>query len=212
VASLKPLFIVFEGLDGSGTSTQTRLLAEYLRGRGERAHMTSEPSDGPIGKMIRTALSGRLRFTSDDDLFDRQLAYLFAADRHDHLWNDVDGVMKLLARGEHVISTRYYFSSYAYHCKDENDLSFVRSLNGAFPPPDAVIFIDVPLETSSSRLAERAYLDRYESPEKLEVVRRIYERCFESYDGPLLRVNGLETPDEVHGRIAAFLAERFGWS
>lgn len=203
---MKPLFIVFEGLDGSGTSTQSRMLLDHLcRTRKERAHLTAEPSGGPIGQMIRSALSGRLLFCSDEMLFDRQLAYLFAADRHDHLWNDTNGVMRLLERGEHVVCTRYFFSSYAYHCRDEDDLAFVQSINAKFPDPDAVIFIDVEVETSTERLAERPNLDRYESVEKLQLVRRAYERSFARYKGPLLRVAGVDPPSVVHTKVVNFV-------
>lgn len=203
---MKPLFIVFEGLDGSGTSTQSRLLVKHLcEGRGARAHLTSEPSGGPIGQMIRSALSGRLQFSSDERVYDQQLAYLFAADRHDHLWNDTDGIMRLLERGTHVVSTRYFFSSFAYHCRTEAELAFVRSLNAKFADPDAVIFIDVGVDVSAGRLAERPHLDRYESVEKLHAVRAAYERSFERYSGPLLRVDGTEPADAVHARITAFI-------
>lgn len=203
---MKPLFIVFEGLDGSGTSTQSRMLVRHLsNGGGARAHLTSEPSSGPIGQMIRSALSGRLQFSSDDSLYDQQLAYLFAADRHDHLWNDTDGVMRLLERGTHVVSTRYFFSSFAYHCRTEGELAFVRSLNAKFPDPDAVIFIDVGVDVSTGRLAERPHLDRYESVEKLHAVRAAYERSFESYSGPFLRVDGTEPADAIHAGITTFV-------
>jgi len=208
---MRPLFIVFEGLDGSGTSTQSRMLLDHLRvGRGERAHLTSEPSSGPIGHMIRSALSGRLSFSSDDRLYDHQLAYLFAADRHDHLWNDNDGVMRLLERGEHVVCTRYFFSSYAYHCRDAEDIAFVRELNAKFPDPDAVIFIDVPVEISTGRLAERPHLDRYESAEKLQLVRSAYEKSFELYKGPLLRVLGTDQPGDIHNKITKFITDLMG--
>lgn len=203
---MKPLFIVFEGLDGSGTSTQSRLLVKHLcDGLGTRAHLTSEPSGGPIGQMIRSALSGRLQFSSDERVYDEQLAYLFAADRHDHLWNDTDGVMRLLERGSHVVSTRYFFSSFAYHCHTDAELAFVRSLNAKFPDPDAVIFIDVGVDVSAQRLAERPHLDRYESVEKLHAVRAAYERSFETYSGPFLRVDGTEPADAVHARITMFV-------
>lgn len=207
---MKPLFIVFEGLDGSGTSTQARMLVDHFRQvRGERAHLTTEPSGGPIGQMIRNGLSGRLHFSADETVYDQQLAYLFAADRHDHLWNDTDGVMKMLASGEHVVCTRYFFSSYAYHCKDEEDLAFVQSLNTRFPNPDAVIFIDIEAETSTDRLAERPHLDRYESPAKLRQVRKAYDRSFRDYSGPLLNVTGTDDPASIHAAIVGFISETF---
>lgn len=203
---MKPMFIVFEGLDGSGTTTQSRMLVDYLRAKdAARVHLTSEPSAGPVGQMIRTALSGRLQFTANDEGFDRQMAYLFAADRHDHLHNDTNGVLILKARGDHIVSTRYYFSSYAYHCRHPDDFDFVHSLNAAFPPPDAVIYIDIPVATSSARLSERTHLDRYENEDKLTLVRNNYERSLGYFDGPLLRVSGQDNPDHIHASIVAFI-------
>lgn len=105
----KGKFIVFEGLDGSGTSTQSQLLQNALLEKGEKVHLTCEPSPGPIGNMIRQAMQGRILFSKQDDEFDQQMAYLFAADRYDHLNNPVDGVLKLVNEGFYVISTRYFF-------------------------------------------------------------------------------------------------------
>ncbi len=205
---MRPLFIVFEGLDGSGTSTQSRLLGEYIRQiSGTRVRLTSEPSPGPIGQMIRTGMSGRLRFSEDEKVFDRQMAYLFAADRHDHLYNEVNGILLSKGNGETVISTRYFFSSYAYHCECDADFHFIRSLNGSFPDPDAVVYLDVAVETSSARLAERTHLDRYENARKLERVKRNYDKVFADYSGPFLRVQAHLDPQELHRQIRLFIDE-----
>ncbi len=201
---MKPLFVVFEGLDGSGTSTQAQLLADRLKLEGS-VHLTSQPSSGPIGQMIRSALAGRVRFMADDEAFDRQMAYLFAADRHDHLFNDVDGILATLKKGLHVVCTRYTFSSFAYHCRSDDDFDFVRALNAPFPEPDAVIYIDVPVNLAAARVARRSYPDRYENARKLEIVRSAYERGLKCYSGPLLRVAGGDEPEAIHSRIIEFI-------
>ena len=81
------------------------------------------------------------------ELFDRQMAYLFAADRYYHLFNRVDGVFKLIEQDQtHVITTRYYFSSLAYNCDDPEQHHFVQGLNTHFPAPDWVIYLDIPVD------------------------------------------------------------------
>src|SRR5438874_12719044 len=92
----KGLFIVFEGLDGSGSTTQANLLYERLVEHGRKAWLTSEPSSGPIRQLIRLFFSGRVVLPSDPAIRDRQFAYLFAADRFDHLHNATTGILRHL--------------------------------------------------------------------------------------------------------------------
>jgi dTMP kinase len=147
----------------------------------------------------------RVYFTEDKNKFDEQMAYLFAADRHDHLYNEVDGVSKLLDDGFHVISTRYYFSSLAYHCDDEKGFNFVRKLNEKFPDPDLVIYIDNPVEISLERIRPRSFADKYENAEKLNRVKDNYDRIFSTYSGLLLKVIGSEDIKAIHGKIISFI-------
>jgi dTMP kinase len=199
---MTPKFIVFEGLDGSGTSTQARRLHDYLLHRKHaRVRLTSEPSGGPVGQMIRSGMSGRLRFSAEHTAFDRQMAFLFAADRHDHLHNDTDGIIKLIQEGFFVISTRYFFSSYAYHCAGDEEFAFIESLNCSFPDPDLTIYLDIPVEESIRRLSERAHLDRYEEVRKLTTVKRNYTHIFSQYKGRLLLLSGLESEELIHVKI-----------
>lgn len=146
-------------------------------------------------------MSGRMRFSSDALVFDRQMAYLFAADRHDHLYNDTNGVLKLVSEGYFVVSTRYYFSSFAYHCDTDEEFELVRSLNARFPPPDLTIYLDISVKISIDRLKRRASLDKYENAKKLSVVKRNYERIFAEYDGPLLRLSGEDSEQSIQSRI-----------
>jgi dTMP kinase len=201
---MEPLFIVFEGIDGSGTSTQARLLSDQLEQTlRQRVRLTSEPSLGPVGQIIRMAMSGRMSFSSDARAFDHQMAYLFAADRYDHLYNDTNGVLKLRSEGFFVISTRYYFSSLAYHCETDDDFELVKALNARFPLPDLTIYLDISPEESMLRLSRRSNLDKYENVQKLAFVRRNYEAIFSDYKGRLLRVAGHKPEQSIHSDVLA---------
>ena len=208
---MRNLFIVFEGVDGSGTSTQTTLLKNYLTAQGIKAVETCEPSNGPIGNLIRQALKKRVLLVSDEQKFDEQMAYLFAADRYDHLYNEVDGVFKLIKDDFTVISTRYYFSSLAYHWNTLEDLEFVQKLNEKFPKPDLVIYIDIPIEVGLGRMSDRSVKDIYENQQKLARVRKNYQEIFRNYDGLILQLDGTQDKDIVHQEIVNFLENKFGY-
>ena len=197
----KKLFIVLEGIDGSGTSTQSELLKEYFISQGEKAVISPEPSSGIIGNLIRQALKKRILFTKDADLFDEQMAYLFAADRHDHLYNDVDGVFKLINDGFHVISTRYYFSSLSYNCQTPEQFNFVSKLNHKFPNPDLAIYLDISPEVSLSRIKDRSLKEVYETQNKLSKVRKNYQNIFANYIDDLLIIDGTEDKTEISHKI-----------
>src|ERR1700749_1131170 len=103
------LFIALEGIDGSGKSTQIKLLAEKLTAAGHKVYTTCEPTDGPAGKLARSILKGAIKVD------ERVIAGLFMADRVDHLTNETNGLVRKLNEGYTIITDRYYFSSYAYH-------------------------------------------------------------------------------------------------
>jgi dTMP kinase len=195
------LFIVFEGLDGSGTSTQATLLRNRLLSEEQSAVLTSEPSDGPIGNMIRQAMKERIKFSSDTQAFDKQMAYLFAADRFDHLHNDIDGIIKLNSAGTHVSCTRYFFSSFAYHCNDDQSLDFVKNLNREFPQPDLVVFLKNSVERSIQRMANRSHKDVYENEKKLTLVSKNYDRIFSEYEGEKIILDAHEKVEVLHEKI-----------
>jgi dTMP kinase len=195
------LFIVLEGIDGSGKSTQANLLKQYFLRKQETAIISSQPSNGIIGNLIRQALQQRIIFTKNPNLFDEQMAYLFAADRHDHLYNDIDGVFKSIASGSHVISTRYYFSSLAYNCHNPEQFDFVKQLNARFPNPDLTIYLDIPVSVSLQRLQERGQTEIYETETKLTKVRDNYQKIFADYDGTLLILDGSKHPEEIYHKI-----------
>lgn len=197
----KRLFIVFEGIDSSGKTTQAELLKKYFLEVQEQAVISPEPSNGIIGNLIRQALKQRILFSKDQHLFDQQMAYLFAADRHDHLYNDVDGVFKLIQENYHVISTRYYFSSLAYNCATIEQYNFIKKLNDRFPNPDLTIYLDIPIEVSLSRLQERSLQEIYETKTKLVKVRKQYRQIFAEYAGNALAIDGTQNQQQIHRQI-----------
>ena len=202
------LFIVFEGIDSSGKSTQAELLKKYFINRGEQAVISPEPSNGIIGNLIRQALQQRIIFSRERNLFDEQMAYLFAADRHDHLYNDIDGVFKLIKDNFHVISTRYYFSSLAYNCDNTEQFEFVSKLNDRFPNPDLTIYLDIPVEVSLNRLKERSLQEIYETKAKLTKVREQYQKIFNNYNGVALAIDGTIDKQQIHQQIIDCIHDR----
>src|SRR5262249_6595884 len=120
-------FIVIEGIDGAGTTTQTHLLTEWLRQRGRPAHATREPSDRPVRRVLREILGG-----AHAPVDGSTMALLFAADRMDHLAREIEPA---LARGAVVVSDRYYHSSLAYQA-EESEQGFVEMLNQRARRPD----------------------------------------------------------------------------
>lgn len=171
-------FIVIEGLDGAGTSTQSNMLKKGLEARGKRVQLSMEPTAGPIGVLIKQIMRGRLLFSDDDEETERQLAYLFAADRHDHLYNQTDGIIQQIQKGFITISTRYLFSSYAYNARNNTGLDLIDRLNRDFPLPQVIIHLKCPAEVSIQRLEERDVLEFYEKEQELKRVATNFEHIF----------------------------------
>lgn len=205
----KRLFIVFEGIDCSGKSTQAEMLKNYFTTRSEPAVISSEPSNGIIGNLIRQALKKRIVFSREQNLFDEQMAYLFAADRHDHLYNEIDGVFALIKNNYHVISTRYYFSSLAYNCETPDKFAFIKKLNDRFPNPDLTIYLDLPIEVSLARLKERSLKEVYETKNKLTKVRSQYQQIFAEYDGQAISIDGTQKTQQIQEQILEFIHANF---
>jgi dTMP kinase len=142
-----PLFIVLEGIDGSGTTTQLGLLERHLEGRGRRVHPTREPSQGPVGRLLREILRGRHRHSDGAPVDGLAMALLFAADRRDHLRREIEPA---LANGADVVSDRYLLSSLAYQAQ-EADRSWVASLARDLREPDLTLLLDLPIATAAAR-------------------------------------------------------------
>jgi len=167
----KNYFIALEGIDGSGKSTQVKLLKENFEKAGYKVYSTFEPTDSPIGKIIRDIFNGRM------DADHRTIAALFVADRLDHILNKKDGILKKLEEGYTVITDRYYFSSYAYHSV-HMDMNWVISSNALAADllrPDLNIYIDIDPTITIERINKgRATTELYETLENLQNVRSKY--------------------------------------
>jgi dTMP kinase len=137
-------FIVFEGLDGAGTSTQSRLLFEKIN----NSFFTCEPTSGPIGKMIRQILKKEISVTP------LTLAYLFSGDRAEHVYGAC-GVLEKCNNGQIVISDRYLFSSLAYQSLNI-DFETVLKMNSDFPLPEIVIFLNTSPNICQERIKNRS--------------------------------------------------------
>jgi len=169
-------FIVFEGIDGSGKSTQIRMISNRIQEQNLQVYTTFEPTAGPIGSLIRQMLSGKIKTDQ------RTLAFLFAADRMDHLVNEENGIRKKIDKGELVLCDRYYFSSYAYHAQymDMEWVIHANSLNAEILRPDLTIFIDVEPEICLERIKNnRSDFEMYEKIDIMKKVRMNYLKAFE---------------------------------
>ncbi len=137
---------MIEGLDGAGTTTQVRRLVEHLNARGQRAHATREPSDGPVGKLIREMLTGG-HAISGQAISQSTFGLLFAADRLDHLQREIEPA---LAAGTWVVSDRYYHSSLAYQGTGA-DRDWIAMINARARKPDITVFLKVRPEVAAER-------------------------------------------------------------
>jgi len=201
-------FIVLEGIDGSGTTTQAARLAGSLRDAGRSVVSTREPSDGPLGVLLRQALTRRLVGFSD-----RVLALLFAADRLDHLASVVEPA---LAEGKVVVSDRYVLSSLAYQGM-RLPLAWVEALNAAARPADLTLYLEVDPRTAARRRHGRGGTEElFDADEVQRAVARAYSRVVRKHARAqhVVRVDGRGQPEdvarEILARVRAVLPRRRG--
>ncbi len=173
---IKPRFIVFEGIDGAGKTTQIKLLCQSLEKRGIPVKTTVEPTSMPSGRAIRDALSGRVKKTPEE------MANLFAYDRLLHNIDEENGIESMLKSGFSVVSDRYYYSSLAYQ-GSALGYEFVAALNLNNPQirtPDLCIFLDLTPEKSLERIGNRGEAKEiYENIEYLTKTRAMFFDVFE---------------------------------
>jgi len=201
-------FIVFEGIDGSGTTTQAMMLHNFLLSKSKKALVTSEPSAGILGCVIRLTHAERITSTENKHYRERLLSYLFAADRADHLYNDKNGILNQLKLDYFVISTRYYLSSLAYHVFTEEDYEFVYLLNKDFPLPDYTFFLACPVECSLKRITTSRLPDINEEKTNLIRVSKNYEYAISRYNGKISQIDGTRNPKEINEEIISVLQNK----
>jgi dTMP kinase len=173
-------FIVLEGGDGAGTTTQLKIIGAALGLARVPRWTTCEPTDREEGALIRSILSGRLARDP------RTVARLFAADRSEHLYGK-GGIVERLAGGEAVVCDRYVLSSLAYQgaaCGPE----LPWSLNSGFPLPALLLYFDVPPEQSLARIRGRESREIYEVLHFQELVRSAYAEAIERLSDSPMRV------------------------
>jgi dTMP kinase len=176
----KGRLIALEGIDGCGKSTQARLLAERMRQEGIACYATMEPTDSPIGSLIRQIMTGRVKTDN------RVIAPLFVADRLDHLLNEVNGILHKVEEGITVISDRYYFSSYAYQGVDLPMDWVIRANepNSSILRPALTVFLDIPPKLALERISRNRFQQElFEEEARLAQVRQKYMEAFRALEG-----------------------------
>ncbi len=197
-------FIAIEGIDGSGTTLQTRALADWLAARGHRVIETREPSRGAIGRLVRERLS-----VAAAALEPAALALLFAADRLDHIALEV---APATAAGAIVLSDRYLLSSLAYQSLD-CEAAWVREINARAPRPDLTLVLEIPAEVAFARVQRRAaegaaVVERFDALALQQRIAANYRRFREEPGlGPVRVIDGDQPPDRVTAALCEALIE-----
>ncbi|RLI95008.1 MAG: dTMP kinase [Candidatus Altiarchaeales archaeon] len=176
------MFIVLEGIDGCGKTTQANLLRNFLTEEGHSVFLTAEPSNNKIGKFIKKILS------SDYKLDPRALALLFTADRYEHIINEIKPA---ISRGMIVISERYYYSTIAYQAAQGVDVEFLENINSFAirNKPDLTILLDIKPEMAIPNIRE-----------KDKKFREMVEKAYKKYENA--RRHYLRNRRALYGKIA----------
>lgn len=207
----KGLFIAFEGIDGAGLTTHSKLVEKWLiEEKGiEKVLLTKEPTEAPIGFLLRGIMSRQINITP----YPHVMALLFAADRLYHLYEEPygpgsrhRGILAALREGYVVISDRYVISSMAYQgSRDVGtlavsvDMGWVREVNKFAPLPDVVVYLDVPPEVSASRIRRARWTWQiYENRADLQDTYRNFHKILEEIRREGVRV--IEVKEVEDGR------------
>lgn len=196
-------FIVLEGIDGAGTSTQIKRL---VQSNPEKYIATAEPTGGPTGKFLRQMLAG------DFKVDERTNAYLFAADRCEHIFGK-GGVKELCEAGKVVVSDRYFFSSLAYQSVSCG-LELPQLLNSPFPLPEYLFYFDINPEISLARVNNRnGKKEIYENLEAQKKIAALYEKVITMYENDaklreemkIIRIDASKSIEEISHKILEIL-------
>jgi dTMP kinase len=207
-------FVVLEGIDGSGTTTQIAKLADRLRGLGVPVRSTREPSDGPIGTMVRQVLTGRIVVPGGRAPGWATMALLFAADRMDHVEAEIE---PFVASGGVVLSDRYDASSLAYQSVSSGSggdkaVEWIRTLNTHCARPDLTIVLDLTADLAALRREKRGEAAQlYEQNEVQRALVAFYKDLARHLPKDRVTIiDGAGTIDEVHGRVFDAYVQAFG--
>lgn len=213
---MKPVFVVIEGMDGSGTTTQTNCLVNWMKHQKIQAIKTREPTVGPVGKLIRSALRSEIEDERGQKITlpSETLALLFAADRVDHCKRHIS---PHLERGINVISDRYLLSSMIYQSIDLNrhrdragqdPLVWLKQINGMALRETITIVLTVPVQTASRRLENRSITEIFETESFLRKTSVAYEQAHLLLPGHNVKyVNGDQPESLVFADILKVLKD-----
>jgi dTMP kinase len=191
-------FIVLDGPDGSGTSTHAKMLSKKLQKKGKKVILTAEPTDGRIGKLVRTILK------SGEPINHRVIQMLFCADRFEHLSLVIEPALKA---GRIVICDRYVLSTLAYGLAGGLDINWLRIITTEFKRPDLTVALLPPFPTSFGRLEERKHKDAFEQRAFQREVRRHYQELA-NQDISILKIDTDSNVQEVSEQILLAVLER----
>ncbi|MBO4729600.1 MAG: dTMP kinase [Spirochaetaceae bacterium] len=186
-------FIVFEGIDGAGTTTQLNILKDKLKSK--PSWFTAEPTIKETGVFLRKVLKGDIVLHPDTT------ARLFAADRCEHLYGK-DGILEHAQKGELVVCDRYLFSNLAYQ-SSECGASLPEELNKSFPLPEIVFYFDISPDISINRITGRGVTEIYEKKEFLEKTRANYIRIMKEYEArtKIIYLDATESIESISEKI-----------
>lgn len=193
------MFIAFEGPDGSGSSTQSKLLAEWLQKERKTVLLTKEPTPKPpIGRLIREVLQHKHKVSPE------ALQLLFCADRAEHLVTEVEPA---LGRGEFVVTDRYLLSTLAYGSLNL-DLEWLEKLNSSFRQPDLTFLFDLPIEVCLERIKSRGGdFELFETQERLTKIQSTYLELAKKY--PNVHVVNANRPiEEIQEEVWTIVEEK----
>ncbi|MDI3475518.1 MAG: dTMP kinase [Thermococcaceae archaeon] len=202
-------FIVFEGIDGAGKSTQVKLLGKWLSERGYEVVLTKEPTDTAFGKLIRRLVltGGREGIIDGARISPEAEALLFAADRAEHVHKLIK---PSLEAGKVVISDRYFYSSLAYQWARGLDLEWLIDLNRFALKPDLVILLDLPVEEGMKRINRRSLKTEFDKIIELQKkVRENYLKLAKRFP-EIKTVNGLADVEAIHRDVVALVERELG--
>ena len=191
-------FIVFEGIDGSGHTTQAKWLADYIAEHGIPVWLTNEPTlFTEAGQTIKATLRGELPMPKDPLEFQK----LYVEDRRVH----VEEIKQHLANGDWVVCDRYVPSTIAYGAGSGADYQTLLELNQQFPVPDTTFFLDVSPTMAVERVKGRGEArEFFEYEEKLSSIRQNYLRLMENYPHMKL-INGEQGIEDIASQVRAIL-------
>jgi len=192
---MKNLFIVFDGLDGSGKGEMIKRLEKYLGKKKLKILVTKEPTGGYYGKEIREILKKE----KDPKMGAEKCLALFVADRKEHLINEIE---PFLEKGGVVICDRYYYSTIAFQHTQGIDMEQIIYQNMSFKTPDITFILDLPAKMALGRVDKRGDgKEKFEQLEFMKELRKNFLKLKETLDDNIKIIDSSRSKDEVFNQI-----------